>query len=184
MKYSRTVHLALNVTLIVWITFVGVASVKSPAQAPMDGLPRSGPQMPGAQEEIKKLTKKLKLTGDQTAQVETIVTQKHTQIDTVMRDESQSIKDKMQQVKKITTDSNVLLRTLLTAEQQKKFDKIVADSETEVGPPDGMPGDGPPGDGPPPFGGAATYNGTPSDIWRTPFPQLSNITLTLQEGRS
>jgi len=29
--------------------------------------------------------------------------------------ESESIKDKMQQVKRITTDSNALLRTLLTA---------------------------------------------------------------------
>ena len=111
MKYSRTV---VHVTLIVWITFVGVASVKSPAQAPMDGVPRSGPQMQDAQKEIKKLTKKLKLTGDQTAQVLTIVTKKHAQIDTVMR-ESESIKDKMQQVKRITTDSNALLRTLLTA---------------------------------------------------------------------
>jgi hypothetical protein len=187
MKYSRTVfYLALNITLIVWITFVGVGSVESSAQAPMDGVPRSGPQMPDAQEDIKKLTKKLKLTGDQTAQVVTIVTKKHTQIDTVMRDESQAIKDKMQQAKKITTDSNAVLRTLLTAEQQKKFDKIVADSETEVCPPDGMPGDGPPGDGlpPPPFGGMATYNSTPSDIRRPPLPQLSNTMLTLQESRS
>ena len=151
MKNSRTVvHLALNVTLIVCTALVGVASLKGPAQAPMDGFPRLGPQMPDAQEEIKRLTKKLKLTGNQTAQVETIVTKKHSQILAVMTDESQSMQDKMQQVKKITTDSNVLLRALLTAEQQKKFDKIVAAGETGFDPPDGMPEDGPPGGGPPP----------------------------------
>jgi hypothetical protein len=144
MKYSRTVvHLALNVALIVWITFVGVALVKSPAQAPMDGVPRSGPPMPDAQGEMKKLTKKLKLTSEQAVKVEIIVTKKRTQINTMMADESRSIKDKMQEMKKITTDSNALLRTLLTAEQQKKLDKIVADTETDVGPPDGLPDYGP-----------------------------------------
>ena len=141
MKYSRpAVHLAVNVTLIVCTALVGVASLKGPAQAPMDGFPRLGPQMPDAQEEIERLTKKLKLTGNQTAQVETIVTKKHSQILAVMTDESQSMQDKMQQVKIITTDSNVLLRALLTAEQQKKFDKMLATGEIEVGPPDGMPG--------------------------------------------
>ena len=74
MKYSRTVfYLALNITLIVWITFVGVGSVESSAQAPMDGFPRSGPPMPDAQGEMKKLTKKLKLTSEQAAKVEIIL---------------------------------------------------------------------------------------------------------------
>lgn len=151
MKYfSTVVHLALNLTLIVWITFVGVGSLKSTAQAPTDGFPRSGTLVPDAQGEMKKLTKKLKLTSEQAAKVEIIVAKKRTQINTMMADESRSIKDKMQEMKKITTDSNALLRTLLTAEQQKKFDKIVADTETDVAPPDGLPDYGPPGDGPPP----------------------------------
>jgi hypothetical protein len=116
--------------------------------------------MPDAQGEMKKLTKKLKLTNEQAAKVEIIVTKKHTQINTMMADESRSIKDKMQEMKKITTDSNALLRTLLTAEQQKKIDKIVAD--TDVAPPNGLPDYGPPGDGsPPPLEGAVTYNGSP-----------------------
>jgi Spy/CpxP family protein refolding chaperone len=57
---------------------------------------------------MKSLTKKLKLTEEQKAQIESILVEKHKRLETTM----------------IMKDSNARVRALLTEEQLKKFDKL------------------------------------------------------------
>jgi protein CpxP len=128
------------------IVLICLVTTRAVAQMPVEGPPMaSGPQMPTAQEELKELTKKLKLTDEQKTRVEVVLVEKHRQMDAAMKDESLSIEERIRDVKATIRNSNASLRVLLTEEQQTQFDKLATEKERQM-----VPVDGPRDGGPPP----------------------------------
>jgi protein CpxP len=135
------------------IVLICLVTTRAVAQMPVEGPPMaSGPQMPTAQEELKELTKKLRLTDEQKTRVEVVLVEKHRQIDAAMKDESLSIEERIRDVKATIRDSNASLRVLLTEEQQTKFDKLATEKERQMVPIDGPRDGGPPPNAGPPEG--------------------------------
>lgn len=119
------------------------------AQMPMDPPPaqaeRSSPE-----QELKRLTKTLKLTDEQRVQILPILRERSEAMNKLFGDREIPMHDRFPKILEIIDRSNAKIRATLLEPQQKKFDKIVAEEKTrrESGPDDGPPlGDMPP---PPP----------------------------------
>ena len=117
------------------------------AQMPMEGPPpmaeRSTPE-----EELKRLTKALKLTEPQKSQILPVLKERSDAINRLFGEQSVPMQERFSKIIELMDRSNATIRLILTEAQKKKFDKTVADEKkrSEAGPEDGPP----PGDMPPP----------------------------------
>jgi len=127
--------------------FIAARTGRVCAQMPMGGPPpmveRSTPD-----EELKQLTKTLKLTEQQKSQILTVLKGRSEAIDRLFGDQSVPMRERFPKILELEDRSNAAIRMILTETQQKKFDKMMADEKKrrEMGPDDGPP----PGDMPPP----------------------------------
>jgi len=94
------------------------------AVAPANPCPTVEGKRPGRGNPVEMLTKKLNLTADQQAQVKAIFDEMHPQMKAVWENQTLSKEDKATKSKELHTATNVKVRALLTADQQKAFDEL------------------------------------------------------------
>ncbi|MEZ2346495.1 hypothetical protein [Terriglobus sp. RCC_193] len=98
--------------------------------------------------ELQRLTKTLKLTDQQRAQILPVLRDRSDSIKRIFGDRDAPMHDRYPKIVEIIDRSNAQIRAMLIEPQQKKFDKMIAEEkkQQESGPDDGPP----PGDMPPP----------------------------------
>ncbi len=127
--------------------FVAAETGRVCAQMPMEGPPamaeRSTPD-----EDLKRLTKALKLTEQQRAQILPVLKERSEAINRLFEDQSLSMREKFPKILELTDRFDATIRMTLAEPQQRKFDKMLTEEKKrrETGPDDGPP----PGDMPPP----------------------------------
>jgi Spy/CpxP family protein refolding chaperone len=92
--------------------------------AQMGGREGSHRGMASVDDQVKQLSKELKLTDDQTSQVKTILQDQSDQMKKVMQDSSGQRDDNWSRMRDIHEKSSAQIRTLLTDEQKTKYDKM------------------------------------------------------------
>ena len=135
------------------------------APSGQQGQPPSQGQSQGSNidEQVKILSNELNLTPDQQDKVKTILTDQHQQAMTVVQDNAMSRDDKLNKIHSLRETTISKVRQILTAQQQPKFDEMIANmrQRQEGGaPPSGAtsPGNNPPASTPP---GATPPTGQP-----------------------
>jgi periplasmic protein CpxP/Spy len=106
------------------------------------------PMMPSVDDQIKHLTQKLDLTDDQQAKLKPILEDQRKQMDQIHNDSSLSREDRFSKMQQVRTAGDTQIKALLTADQQKKFDKMREEQRSRMmhgGP--GMGGQKPEGGG-------------------------------------
>lgn len=157
-------------TLVTALVFSNIAIVSALAQFP-GGPPDGGPMPPPPDQQqeagpapnpkqfLNHLSKTLKLTDNQKAQIKPILDSEGHQLDE-LRKSADAPEEKFQRIGAIEDKTWAAIRPLLNQAQQKKFDAMTkkmqerrerAFRERDDDMP--MPPDGPPPDGPPPGGG-------------------------------
>ena len=139
------------VRLIFLVAFLLMASETHGlyAQMPMGGPPplaeRSSPD-----EELKRLTKALKLTEQQRMKILSILKERSGALEALLGDQSVPMRESFPEIRELMDRSNGTIRRILTEPQQRKFTKMLADEERlrESGSDDGPPDEVPP---PPPL---------------------------------
>jgi hypothetical protein len=95
--------------------------------APTDqtnGTARRPPAPPSVDDQLKQLTKTLKLTDSQQTKVRSALQAQQTQMQDLFQNESLSRSEKRSQMKSIHESTTSSIRALLNASQQKKFDEL------------------------------------------------------------
>jgi len=105
--------------------------------------------MPSVDDQLKNLTEKLGLTDDQQAKVKPILEDAHSQMATLMQDESMSREDKMAKGRSLRETTNGKIRDVLTDDQKKKFDEMQKEMQDRMRQRQQGGGDAPPKDAPP-----------------------------------
>jgi protein CpxP len=103
--------------------------------------------MESVDDQIKSLTKKLKLTDDQQAKLKPILEDQRKQMEQMHNDSSLSREDRFSKMQDLRQSSDTQIKSVLTEEQQKDFDKMRADQRERMKQWRGGNGDTPP---PPP----------------------------------
>jgi periplasmic protein CpxP/Spy len=80
--------------------------------------------MPTVDEQIKHLSKKLKLSDDQQAKLKPILEDQRKQMDTIHSDSSLSREDRFGKMQELRKSSDDQIKSVLNADQQKSFDKM------------------------------------------------------------
>jgi periplasmic protein CpxP/Spy len=75
-------------------------------------------------DQVKHLTQKLSLTDDQQAKLKPILEDQRKQMDQIHNDSSLSREDRFSKMQQARTAGDTQIKALLTADQQKKFDKM------------------------------------------------------------
>lgn len=83
-----------------------------------------GRQMPSVDDQLKHLTKKLKLSDDQQAKLKPILEDQHKQIDQLRSDSSLSRQDRFSKMQELRQSSDTQIKNVLNEDQQKNFDKM------------------------------------------------------------
>lgn len=159
-------------TLLPALVFSNIALISALAQitapgGPPDGGPmppppdrQEGPRAPNPKQFLNHLSKTLKLSEDQKAQIKPILDSEGRQLDE-LRKSTDSSEERFQAIGAIEEKTWAAIRPLLNQAQQKKFDSMTKkmserrerareqNDDTQM-PPDGPP-PGPPPGGPPPF---------------------------------
>jgi periplasmic protein CpxP/Spy len=86
-----------------------------------------GRQMPSVDDQIKHMTKKLNLTADQQTKLKPILEDQRTQMEKIHSDSSLSREDRMSKMQDLRQSSDTQIKSLLTDDQQKNFDKMRAE---------------------------------------------------------
>ena len=81
-------------------------------------------QMPSADEQTQRLTKKLNLREDQQTKVKAVFEDQHKQMEQLRSDSSSSQQDKRSKMRELRENSNTQIKAILNEDQQKKFDKM------------------------------------------------------------
>jgi protein CpxP len=81
-------------------------------------------QMPSADEQTQRLTKKLNLSEDQQTKVKAVFEDQHKQMEQLRSDSSSSQQDKRSKMRELRENSNTQIKAILNEDQQKKFDKM------------------------------------------------------------
>lgn len=82
------------------------------------------PMMPSVADRIKHLTQKLNLTDDQQAKLKPILEDQRKQMEQIHNDSSLSREDRFSKMQQVRASSDTQIKAVLTADQQKKFDKM------------------------------------------------------------
>ena len=113
------------------ITLLAVCALAAAAFAQQNPPPQGGGNdqgrhrgMPSVDDQLKNLTEKLSLTDDQQAKIKPILEDTHSQMATLMQDESMSREDKMAKVRSLHETASGKVRDILTGDQKKKFDDM------------------------------------------------------------
>jgi protein CpxP len=136
------------------ITLLAVCALAAVAFAQQNPPPQGGGDqgrrrgMPSVDDQLKNLTEKLGLTDDQQAKVKPILEDAHSQMATLMQDESMSREDKMAKGRSLRETTNGKIRDVLTDDQKKKFDEMQKEMQDRMRQRQGG-GDAPPKDAPP-----------------------------------
>jgi septal ring factor EnvC (AmiA/AmiB activator) len=80
--------------------------------------------MPSIDQQLKHLTKALKLRDDQQTKVRSVLEEQQKQMEQIRSDASLSRDDRFSKMKEIHESSNTQIKTALDDDQQKKFDEI------------------------------------------------------------
>jgi periplasmic protein CpxP/Spy len=101
-------------------------SGQQPGEQPGPGAGRGMGHRPmeSVDDQIKHLNKKLKLTDDQQAKLKPIFEDQHKQMDQLRSDSSLSREDRFSKMQEIRQNSDTQIKSVLTEDQQKNFDKM------------------------------------------------------------
>jgi periplasmic protein CpxP/Spy len=138
------------------ITLLAVCALAAAAFAQQNSPPQGGGNdqgrrrgMPSVDDQLKNLTEKLSLTDDQQAKVKPILEDAHSQMATLMQDESMPREDKMTKGRSLRETTNGKIRDVLTGDQKKKFDEMQKEMQDRMRQRQQGNGDAPPKDAPP-----------------------------------
>jgi Spy/CpxP family protein refolding chaperone len=81
-------------------------------------------QMPSVDDQLKRMTKQLKLSDDQQAKVKPILEEQRNQMQQLRSDSSLSQDEKMGKMRELRQQSSSQIKALLNDQQQKKFDEV------------------------------------------------------------
>ncbi len=98
----------------------------------MGGHMHGGRQMPTADEQLKHLSKRLKLSDDQQAKLKPIIEDQHKQMEQLRSDNSLSREDRFSKMQEIRQNSDSQIKSVLNEDQQKNFDKMRADQQNRM----------------------------------------------------
>jgi periplasmic protein CpxP/Spy len=82
--------------------------------------------------QVKALSDKLSLTKDQQSKVKSIYTDQQKQMQSLMQDQSMSREDKRTKFEQMRSDTDSQVRSVLTGDQQQKFDAMLKDREQHM----------------------------------------------------
>jgi Spy/CpxP family protein refolding chaperone len=100
-------------------------SQDSQAQAPPSGGGHwGGHKRPSVDQQVKHLTKALKLNDDQQTKVRSALEDQQKQMEQIHNDSSLSRDDRASKMKEIHESTNTQIKSVLNDDQQKKFDQI------------------------------------------------------------
>jgi periplasmic protein CpxP/Spy len=80
--------------------------------------------MPSVDDQIKHLTKKLKLSDDQQAKLKPILEDQRKQMEQIHNDSSLSREDRFSKMQELRQSSDTQIKSVLNDDQQKSFDKM------------------------------------------------------------
>ena len=106
-------------------------SDQQPGQG-MGGHMGGGRQMPSVDDQIKHLTKRLKLTDDQQTKLKPILEDQRKQMGQIRDDASLSRQDKFSKMQELRQSSDTQIKSVLTEDQQKNFDKMRAEQQDRM----------------------------------------------------
>jgi periplasmic protein CpxP/Spy len=89
-------------------------------------------QMPSVDDQLKHMTKKLKLTDDQQTKLKPILEDQRKQMDQLRADTSMSRQDKFGKMQEIRQSSDTQIKSVLNDDQQKSFDKMRAEQQDRM----------------------------------------------------
>jgi hypothetical protein len=126
------------------VTAFAVQSQQLPSgQGAQPAAPQAGQgehrQMPTIDEQVQRLSERIKLTDDQQAKTKTILEDQRTQAQTLMKDDSLSPDDKRQKFMGLRQTTISKIKDLLNDDQKKKFEAYLQEMQ---GPPKEKQGDG------------------------------------------
>ena len=81
-------------------------------------------QMPSVDDQLKRITKQLKLNDDQQAKVKPLLEEQRNQMQQLRSDSSLSQDEKMGKMRELRQQSSSQIKAVLNDQQQKKFDEI------------------------------------------------------------
>lgn len=160
---KKTLNAAL--ALILGMTMANMASAQTGGQdqqgpPPQRGEGRGpgGPEghrgMPSPEQQLRRLSETLNLSADQQTQIKGLMESEKSQMDKLRDDTSLTRDARRASAMNVRKDTQAAIRATLTADQQAKFDKMLAEMRQHGGPrgprPEGQNGDGPHDDPTPP----------------------------------
>jgi periplasmic protein CpxP/Spy len=148
---EKRVFRAAAVLLCTGGLMVGAAMAQQDAPPPPDGAmqgpPAGGPGRGGPERRLDMLQKHLGLSGDQTAQVKTILDGERSKTEALRSNTSLTEQDRRAQFMAIHKDEDAKINAVLTADQKTKFDAMESHGWDRRR---GGPGGPPPADAPQP----------------------------------
>jgi periplasmic protein CpxP/Spy len=105
-----------------------------PSQQPGPGMGRGmgHRSMESVDDQIKHLSKKLNLTDDQQAKLKPILEDQRKQMEQIHSDSSLSREDRFSKMQALRQSSDTQIKSVLTEEQQKSFDKMRAEQQDRM----------------------------------------------------
>jgi protein CpxP len=88
--------------------------------------------MESVDDQIKHLSKKLNLSDDQQAKLKPIFEERHKQMEQIHNDSSLSREDRFSKMQALRQSSDTQIKSVLTEEQQKNFDKMRAEQQDRM----------------------------------------------------
>ena len=106
----------------------------APAQQPGPGMGRGRDRRPmeSVDDQIKHLSKKLNLTDDQQAKLKPVLEDQRKQMEQIHGDSSLSRQDRFSKMQALRQSSDTQIKSVLTEEQQKTFDKMRAEQQDRM----------------------------------------------------
>ncbi|HZR55232.1 MAG TPA: hypothetical protein VFA74_00040 [Terriglobales bacterium] len=127
-SFITATALAVAITGGIYVTGAsaqGAPSQDSQTQAPPNGGGHWGHhKRPSVDQQVKHLTKALKLNDDQQGKVRSALEDQHKQMEQLRSDSSLSRNDRFSKMKEIHESTDTQIKSVLNDDQQKKFDEI------------------------------------------------------------
>lgn len=111
--------------LVAGVVLTILAGITMLAGAPLPqygGRRMHGPMTP--EDQLARMTKQLQLTDEQQAKIKPIIEEQHKQMGDLRQDTSMSREDRFAKFREIREQLNEKIKPILTADQQKKWQKI------------------------------------------------------------
>ena len=124
---NRFHALAFGAILIFALSVSAQQTAPAPGSANQSGQPQPGTQddVPSADDQLKVLTTKLDLTGEQQAKIKPILQDLHDATVKISQDRSLSHEDRLDRVRPLRFKAHDLIRAILNDEQKKKLEQYM-----------------------------------------------------------